>query len=108
MIDLTSLKPLADVVARVIDSSVRLNFASAIPEEVKDSLFALTSSGLSVSYDGSQEVTIFTQRLYDPLQLGEKLAGYLEGQGLKVSRLISDPSRTDRTPSLEIQSFILA
>ena len=108
MIDLTSLNPLADVVARVVDSSVRLTFASAIPKEIKDSLSALKTSGLSVSFEGSREVTILTKQLYDPLQLGEKLASYLEGQGLKVLRLIPDPTKVDRSPSLAIQSFILA
>ena len=108
MIDLTSLKPLVDVVVGVCDFMIDLKFASAIPEEIKDSLVALKASGLSVCYDGSREVMIFTKRLYDPLQLGEKLAGYLEGQGLKVSRLIPDPSKTSKSPSLEIQSFILA
>ena len=108
MIDLTGLKPLSDVVIRTSDSGVSLLFAAAITEEIKDSLVALRTSGLFVFYNRSQEVTILTRRLYDPLQIGEKLASYLEGQGLKVSRLIPDPSETDRSSSLEIQSFILA
>lgn len=108
MIDLTSLTPLVDVVIGVCDFSVELTFAEALTEEVKDSLFALKTSGLLVFYDRSRGVTILTQRLYDPLQLGEKLANYLEGQGLKVSRLIPDPTKVDKSPSLEIQSFILA
>ena len=108
MIDLTSLKPLANVVIRASDSGVSLIFAEAITEEIKDSLVALRTSGLFFYYNHLQEVTILTRNLYDPLQIGEKLASYLEGQGLKVSRIIPDPSNPDRSSSLEIQSFILA
>ena len=109
MIDLTGLKPLSDVNVGVVNNSVTLNFAGrSLSEEIKDSVLSLKGIGMSVCSQSSRQLSIFTHNLYDPMQVAEKLSIYLESKGLKVVRRVSDPQANSKSPSIEVQSFILA
>ena len=109
MIDLTGLEPLFDVNVGVVNSSVTLSFAErSLSEEIKDSVLTLKETGMSVCNQGSCQLSIFTHNLYDSMQVAEKLSIYLESKGLKVVRRVSDPQANSKSPSIEVQSFILA
>ena len=109
MIDLTGLKPLSDVNVGVVNNSVKLAFAGgSLSEEIKDSVLSLKGIGMSVYNSDPHQLSIYTHNLYDSMQVAEKLSIYLESKGLKVVRRVSDPQANDKSPSIEVQSFILA
>lgn len=108
MINLTELVPVHDVLVRAFSDFIIIDFSGAsFTDEVKDSLFSFKAKGMSVYNCYSHRIDIYTQ-MYDPLQTAEIVSTYLESKGLKVRRLVSDPHKHDQTPSIEVQSFILA
>jgi len=57
---------------------------------------------------GGNQLTIYLSPAHDKIAFAERISAYLEAEGKIVTRLVPDPSASDRTPAKAVQSFILA
>jgi hypothetical protein len=107
-LDLTDLTPLCDVSILVSrqHTKITIRFTKFSDIDQYLDIQQMIGQGLEV-YKILNELIIFPGN-YDKFQIAERIAAYLESQGLRIRRLINDPKLIDQSPHTEIQSFILA
>lgn len=112
MIDLTDITPIADSTIRLCEGNhIVITFTQFAPSEIVQDLCALRDKGISVCGDlhhdrGENGDFFIYVRNYNPVQIAERIACYIESKGLSVSRLAVDPKAHHKTPVLPVQSFI--
>ena len=105
------LKPDADYLVGVcaVSESIRVTDVQGQNLGVTEALLAgLQKAGITYHKMNRGRIVFITSTGFEKVSLAERVASELEATGKTVKRLVTDPKLSDKSPNLEVQSFILA